>query len=332
MKYLVTGGAGFIGANFISYILGKYPNASVICVDCLTYAGNSENFEGFDKSRFIFEYADICDRQRVFDITEKYKPDCIVNFAAESHVDRSVTDPVSFICTNITGTQNLLDAARCFKISRFHQISTDEVYGDIPAPHLSREGDILLPSSPYSASKASADLLTLSYFKTFGLAVTVSRCSNNYGGMQFPEKLIPLTIFNILGGRDIGIYGDGEQLRDWIYVTDHCVAIDKILCSGREGEVYNVGSGVTYSNIETVQRLISAIGKESDISHIADRPGHDRRYALDSSKLKKELSWMPAIDFDTGIKMTVQWYLSNREWCENIISKKYIEKNKRYIK
>lgn len=332
MKYMITGGAGFIGANFISYILSKYPDAKVICIDSLTYAGNVENFKSFDKSRFIFEYADICNRDRVFELTEKHMPDCIVNFAAESHVDRSITDPSVFVRTNVLGCANLLDAAKSFNISRFHQISTDEVYGDIPEPEFSTEESPLAPSSPYSASKASADLLTLSYFKTFKTPVTISRCSNNYGAMQFPEKLIPLTIYNILKGNNVNIYGNGMQCRDWIYVADHCRAIDLILNSGIEGQIYNVGSSVTKNNIETVELIADAIGKRADIIHVTDRPAHDKRYAIDSRKLRTKLGWQPTLDYEEGIRLTVKWYLDNQQWCENIMNKSYKEKNKEYIK
>lgn len=332
MTYFVTGGAGFIGSNFIFYILKKHPQAKVVCIDKLTYAGNVENFKGINSSNFIFEYADICDRKRIFELAEKYMPDCIVNFAAESHVDRSITDPSAFVNTNVLGCANLLDAVNTFKISRFHQVSTDEVYGDVDAPKLSLETDILLPSSPYSASKASADLLTLSYFKTFNTPVTISRCSNNYGAMQFPEKLIPLVICNILNGKDIGIYGNGMQCRDWLYVTDHCSAIDLILESGKVGEIYNIGVGKTQTNLETVEMIISAIGKEAKIIHINDRPGHDKRYAVDYGKISRELGWTPSVSFAEGINETVEWYIQNRDYCRRIMDGSYLEKNKEYIK
>lgn len=330
MKYLITGGAGFIGSNFISYILKKHPDANVICVDSLTYAGNTMNFYGFDEKRFVFEYADICDRERVFETVAVHKPDYIINFAAESHVDRAILDPTPFVSTNIMGTANLLDAARTFKISRFHQISTDEVYGDIEEPFYSKENDTLRPSSPYSASKASADLLVLSYYRTYGLPVTVSRCSNNYGPKQFPEKLIPLSVSNILEGKSVSLYGDGLQKRDWIYVTDHCKAIDLIISFGREGEIYNIGSSVTHHNIETVNMIFDAMDKEPDVEYIIDRPGHDRRYALDCYKIFNELGWRPTTHFNDGIKQTVQWYLDNPDWLGAIKNKSYLEINKQY--
>ncbi|MBE6573224.1 MAG: dTDP-glucose 4,6-dehydratase [Ruminococcaceae bacterium] len=332
MKYLVTGGAGFIGSNFISYILNNYPDAELVCLDSLTYAGNVSNFAGFDKCRFTFEYADICDRERVFELTERYMPDFIVNFAAESHVDRSILYPTAFVSTNVLGTANLLDAAKQFKISRFHQVSTDEVYGDVDAPHFSVESDTLCPSSPYSASKASADMLVLSYFRTFGLPVTVSRCSNNYGPGQFPEKLIPLIIYNIMNDKPIGIYGNGLQCRDWLYVEDHCRAVDMIIQHGREGEIYNIGSMHTVTNLEMVDMLVSAVGRTALVDHITDRPGHDKRYALSCDKIKGELGWTPCVDIEKGLAKTVKWYMDNRDWCEDIMNGKYIEKNKEYIK
>lgn len=330
MKYLITGGAGFIGSNFISFIFTKYPDAIVICVDSLTYAGNVMNFDGYDKKRFIFEYADICDRDRIFDIVGKHRPDYIINFAAESHVDRAITDPTPFVRTNFLGTANLLDAAREFNISRFHQISTDEVYGDIEDPYQSREEDVLHPSSPYSASKASADLLVLSYYRTYGLPVTVSRCSNNYGPRQFPEKLIPLSVCYILRRKPVQLYGDGFQRRDWIYVVDHCRAIDLIINSGRVGEIYNIGSSDTHINLETVKLIFDAMASDCNVEYITDRPGHDRRYALDCNKIFNELGWSPSTPFEDGIKASVRWYLNNREWLDAINNKSYLEINKHY--
>ena len=313
MNHLITGGAGFIGTNYIRYILGKYPEDKVICADKLTYAGNRDNLKdlGCD-GRFSFERADICDRDAVYRLFEKYDVDFVVNFAAESHVDRSITDPAVFLQTNIAGTGVLLDAVNKFGVKRFHQISTDEVYGDLPLERTDLRFDEawdLRPSSPYSASKASADLLCLAYHRTYGIPVTVSRCSNNYGPYQFTEKLIPLMITKARNNESLPVYGDGLNVRDWIFVSDHCSAVDMIVRHGRAGEIYNVGGDCEIANIDIVKTILDMLGKpESLITYVKDRPGHDRRYAINSEKLQKELGWKPATDFERGIRETVRWY------------------------
>lgn len=328
MKILVTGGAGFIGGNFVYYLLKTRPDCSVVCLDALTYAGNLETLGGaMANPNFKFVKGDIADRETVFALFSEEKPDVVVNFAAESHVDRSIEDPTIFLRTNILGTQVLLDAARAFGVKRYHQVSTDEVYGDLPLdrPDLFfTEETPIHTSSPYSASKASADLLTLAYFRTYGLPVTISRCSNNYGPYHFPEKLIPLMIANALGDKPLPVYGNGENVRDWLYVKDHCRAIDMILRGGREGEVYNVGGHNEKSNIEVVRLILKTLGKpESLITYVADRKGHDLRYAIDPAKIHRELGWLPETSFDEGIKLTVDWYLQNRPWWEEILSGEY---------
>ena len=314
MKILVTGGAGFIGTNFIRYLLKHHPEDEIICLDKLTYAGKYENIAPFvERKRIAFEKVDICDREAVFTVFQTHQPDAVVNFAAESHVDRSLTDPDLFLKTNILGTGVLLDAARHFGTKRFHQISTDEVYGDLPLDRndlLFYEISPLKPSSPYSVSKTSADLLVLSYFRTFGLPVTISRCSNNYGPYQFPEKLIPLMITNAQNDLPLPVYGDGLNVRDWIYVDDHCEAVDRILRDGVCGEIYNVGSNCEIANIDIVRTILRLLGKpESLITFVPDRKGHDRRYAICSEKLQKQLGWMPKTDFSEGLRKTIAWYL-----------------------
>lgn len=328
MTILVTGGAGFIGGNFIRFMLKKYPSYRIICYDSLTYAGNPESLADLkDNPSFCFIKGDITDRTTVERVFSENKPDIVVNFAAESHVDRSIDNPSLFITTNVIGTQVLLDAALRYRVRRFHQISTDEVYGDLPLDRpdlLFTESTPLCASSPYSASKASADLLALSYFRTFGLNVTVSRCSNNYGAYQFPEKLIPLMITKALGGHPLPVYGKGENIRDWIHVDDHCRAVDLILHNGREGEVYNIGGGNEKKNIDIVKMICRELSvPETTITHVDDRKGHDLRYAVDSSKISAELGWKPEVDFDEGIKSTIRWYLDNRIWWENILTGKY---------
>lgn len=328
MTILVTGGAGFIGGNFIRFMLKKYPSYRIICYDSLTYAGNPESLADLkDNPSFCFIKGDITDRTTVERVFSENKPDIVVNFAAESHVDRSIDNPSLFITTNVIGTQVLLDAALRYGVRRFHQISTDEVYGDLPLDRpdlLFAESTPLCASSPYSASKASADLLALSYFRTFGLNVTVSRCSNNYGAYQFPEKLIPLMITKALGGHPLPVYGKGENIRDWIHVDDHCRAVDLILHNGREGEIYNIGGGNEKKNIDIVKMICRELSvPETAITHVDDRKGHDLRYAVDSSKISAELGWKPEVDFDEGIKSTIRWYLDNRIWWENILSGKY---------
>jgi len=330
MKYLITGGAGFIGTNFIYYVLENHPENEYVCVDKLTYAGNIKNLEKAMKHKnFRFFKADIVDRKFIFDLFEKERFDIVVNFAAESHVDRSIENPDVFLVTNVLGTQVLLDASRRFGVKRFHQISTDEVYGDLPLdrPDLKfKETDNLKPSSPYSASKASADLLVLAYYRTYGLPVTISRCSNNYGPYQFPEKLIPLMIINTMNARELPVYGTGQNVRDWIYVTDHCEAIDIIIQNGREGEVYNIGGNSEKRNIDVVKMIIQKLEKsESLIKFVKDRPGHDLRYAMDTSKMKAEFGWKPKVNFEKGIEKTIEWYLANKEWWQGVINGDYME-------
>ena len=328
MKIIVTGGAGFIGGNFVHYMLKEHPEYQTICLDKLTYAGNMETLEPvMDNPNFTFVKADIADRDAVYALFEKEKPDVVVNFAAESHVDRSITDPGIFLQTNIIGTGVLLDACRIYGIKRYHQVSTDEVYGDLPLdrPDLFfTEETPLHTSSPYSASKASADLLVMAYHRTYGLPTTISRCSNNYGPYHFPEKLIPLMIANALNDKPLPVYGKGENVRDWLYVEDHCRAIDMIIHKGRVGEVYNIGGHNERTNLQVVKTVLKELGKSEDlITYVTDRPGHDRRYAIDPAKIHAELGWEPLTLFDEGIKKTVKWYLENREWWEHIISGDY---------
>ena len=327
-KILVTGGAGFIGGNFVHYMVDKYPNYMIVNLDALTYAGNLETCQPVEgKPNYKFVKGDISDRDFIFDLFEKEKFDIIVNFAAESHVDRSVTDPEIFIKTNVLGTQVLMDASRAYGVERYHQVSTDEVYGDLPLdrPDLFfTEETPLHTSSPYSASKASADLLVFAYHRTFGLPITISRCSNNYGPYHFPEKLIPLMISRALNDEQLPVYGNGENVRDWLHVYDHCAAIDLILHKGKVGEVYNVGGHNERTNLEVVKTILKALNKpESLITYVKDRPGHDLRYAIDPQKLENELGWKPTYNFDTGIQQTIEWYLNNKQWWENIISGQY---------
>ena len=327
-KILVTGGAGFIGGNFVHYMVDKYPNYMIVNLDALTYAGNLETCQPVEgKPNYKFVKGDIADREFIFDLFEKEKFDIVVNFAAESHVDRSVKDPEIFIKTNVLGTQVLMDASRAYGVERYHQVSTDEVYGDLPLdrPDLFfTEETPLHTSSPYSASKASADLLVFAYHRTFGLPITISRCSNNYGPYHFPEKLIPLMISRALNDENLPVYGNGENVRDWLHVYDHCAAIDLILHKGRVGEVYNVGGHNERTNLEVVRTILKALGKSEDlITYVTDRPGHDLRYAIDPQKLENELGWKPTYNFDTGIAQTIQWYLDNKQWWENIISGEY---------
>ena len=328
MKLLVTGGAGFIGANFIFHMLKEHPDYEIVCLDALTYAGNMETLEpAADNPKFTFVKADVADRDAVFEIFAKEKPDVVVNFAAESHVDRSIEDPGVFLRTNILGTQVLMDACNEFGISRFHQVGTDEVYGDLPLdrPDLFfTEETPITASSPYSASKASADLLAMAYHRTYGLPVTISRCSNNYGPYQFPEKLIPLMIANALADKELPVYGTGENVRDWLYVEDHCRAIDMILHDGKVGEVYNIGGHNEKSNLEVVKIILEKLGKpESLIRFVTDRKGHDQRYAIDPAKIHSALGWLPETKFEDGIRRTIDWYLDNKPWWENIISGEY---------
>lgn len=325
---IVTGGAGFIGSNFIFHMLNKYPDYRIVCLDKLTYAGNLSTLKSvLDNPNFRFVKADICDRAEVYKLFEEEKPNVVVNFAAESHVDRSIEDPGIFLQTNIIGTATLMDACRKYGVDRFHQVSTDEVYGDLPLdrPDLYfTENTPIHTSSPYSSSKAGADLLVLSYYRTFGLPVSISRCSNNYGPYHFPEKLIPLMIANALNGKPLPVYGTGENVRDWLYVEDHCKAIDLIVHDGRVGEVYNVGGHNEMRNIDIVKLICKELGaSENLISYVADRKGHDLRYAIDPTKIHNELGWLPETKFEDGIKKTIKWYLENREWWETIISGEY---------
>lgn len=327
-KILVTGGAGFIGSNFVYYMLNKHEDYQIICVDCLTYAGNLSTLESALKNpRFKFYKTNICDRKGIYEIFETERPDIVVNFAAESHVDRSIDNPEIFLQTNILGTQVMMDACRKYGISRYHQVSTDEVYGDLPLdrPDLFfTETTPIHTSSPYSASKASADLLVLAYHRTYGLNVTISRCSNNYGPYHFPEKLIPLMIANCLNDKPLPVYGEGLNVRDWLYVEDHCKAIDLIIHNGRTGEVYNVGGHNEMKNIDIVKLICDYLGKPySLITHVTDRKGHDMRYAIDPTKIHNELGWQPETKFKDGIKKTIDWYLNNRKWWETIISGEY---------
>lgn len=325
---VVTGGAGFIGSNFIFHMLDKYKDYRIICLDKLTYAGNLSTLESvMDNDKFRFVKADICDRADVYKLFEEEKPDIVVNFAAESHVDRSIEDPGVFLNTNIMGTATLMDACRKYGIERYHQVSTDEVYGDLPLdrPDLFfTEETPIHTSSPYSSSKASADLLVLAYHRTYGLPVTISRCSNNYGPYHFPEKLIPLMIANALADKPLPVYGEGLNVRDWLYVEDHCKAIDLIIHKGRVGEVYNIGGHNEKTNIYIVKKILELLGKpESLITYVTDRKGHDLRYAIDPTKIHEELGWLPETKFDDGIVKTVNWYLENRQWWENIINGEY---------
>ena len=328
MTFIVTGGAGFIGSNFVFYMLKNYPDDRVVCLDKLTYAGNLSTLEPvMSNPNFRFVKADICDRDTVNKLFEEEHPDVVVNFAAESHVDRSIEDPGIFLQTNIIGTATLMDACRKYGIKRYHQVSTDEVYGDLPLDRKDlffTESTPIHTSSPYSSSKAGADLLVIAYHRTYGLPVTISRCSNNYGPYHFPEKLIPLMIVNALANKPLPVYGEGLNVRDWLYVEDHCKAIDLIIHKGRVGEVYNVGGHNEKQNIEIVKIICKELDKpESLITHVRDRKGHDMRYAIDPTKIHNEMGWFPEIKFEDGIKKTIQWYLDNRKWWETIISGEY---------
>ena len=337
MKILVTGGAGFIGSNFIYYLLENRPEYDIVCLDKLTYAGNLRTLEkALKNERFSFVKGDIADREFVDDLFNNQQFDIVVNFAAESHVDRSIEHPGIFLQTNIMGTACLLDASKKYGVRRYHQVSTDEVYGDLPLERTDlffTEETPIHTSSPYSASKASADLLTLAYYRTYNLPVSVSRCSNNYGPYHFPEKLIPLIITRALNDESIPVYGQGLNVRDWLYVEDHCKAITMIIENGREGEVYNIGGHNEKTNIDVVRTVLSILGKpESLITYVKDRAGHDLRYAIDPTKISSELGWLPETKFDEGIKKTVQWYLDNRGWWEEIINGEYKDYyNKMYL-
>ena len=328
MRIVITGGAGFIGGNFVNYMVDKYPEDYFICIDFLTYAGNLETLESIiNNENFKFIKADITNRTKIYDIFDKEKPDIVVNFAAESHVDSSIENPEIFLQTNIIGTSVLLDACIKYGNIRFHQVSTDEVYGDLPLdrPDLFfTEETPLHTSSPYSASKASADLLVQAYQRTFSLPTTISRCSNNYGPYHFPEKLIPLMIVKALANEKMPVYGSGENVRDWLYVKDHCKAVDMIIRKGKIGEVYNVGGNNEKTNIEVVKLILDELGKSKDlITYVEDRKGHDQRYAIDPSKIKRDLGWFPETKFEDGIKNTIKWYLENKGWWQRIISGEY---------
>ncbi|MEA2098265.1 MAG: dTDP-glucose 4,6-dehydratase [Patescibacteria group bacterium] len=329
MKLLITGGAGFIGSNFIHHILGKYPDYEVINIDKLTYCGNLENLEKVkDHEKYKFIKCDICDSEKIDEIFQEEKPDFVINFAAETHVDRSILDPDAFVKTNFLGTHILLEAVKKYGIARFMHISTDETYGSINKGKF-KEDDTLLPNSPYSASKASADLLARSYFKTFSLPVVITRSSNNYGPYQFPEKVIPLFISNILQGKKVPLYGTGMNIRDWIYVQDNCEGLDAVLHDGEDGEIYNIGGGNEKTNLELTQIILNELDKDdSHIEYVEDRLGHDLRYALDIEKVKK-IGWEPKHTFEDAIKKTINWYLENEAWWKKLQTKElgeYYEK------
>ena len=328
MKICVTGGAGFIGGNFVQYMVNTYPEDEIVNLDLLTYAGNLETLKPVEnKPNYRFVRGDIADKDFIMDLFAKEKFDVVVNFAAESHVDRSIENPDIFVHSNVLGTVTLLNACRKFGIRRYHQVSTDEVYGDLPLdrPDLFfTEETPIHTSSPYSASKASADLFVMAYHRTFGLPTTISRCSNNYGPYHFPEKLIPLVISRALADEEIPVYGTGANVRDWHYVTDHCKAIDLIIRKGKEGEIYNIGGHNERTNLDVVKTILHALNKpESLIKFVSDRPGHDRRYAMDPTKIETELGWCPEYTFETGIPKTIEWYLNNKEWWEHIVSGEY---------
>jgi len=330
MKVLVTGGAGFIGSNFLHYMVKKYPNYDFVCLDALTYAGNYNNIKSLDKEKnYKFVHGDITNRDFVFNLFSEENFDWVINFAAESHVDNSIKNPGIFLSTNIMGTQVLMDASLKYNVKRYHQVSTDEVYGDLPLdkPELKfTETTPIHTSSPYSASKASADLLVMAYMRTFKLPATISRCSNNYGPYQFPEKLIPVVISKALLDEEIPVYGKGENVRDWIHVHDHNVGVDLIMHKGKVGEVYNLGGHSERTNLEVVKTILKQMDKSEDlIKFVTDRPGHDLRYAIDSSKAEKELGWDRTYNFEDGIKETVNWYIENKVWIEDIKSGKYKE-------
>jgi dTDP-glucose 4,6-dehydratase len=324
-RILVTGGAGFIGSNFVRLVLAQQSDCFIVNVDKLTYAGNLENLEGFlDNKNHVFVKADINDGKTIEQLLEKYQIDAIINFAAESHVDRSISEPKVFIETNVTGTLTLLEAARDRKIKKFVQISTDEVYGELGPTGKFTEQTPLSPNSPYSASKTSADLLVRAFGHTFGLNYNITRCSNNYGPYQFPEKMIPLMINNALNDKPLPVYGDGSNVRDWIHVEDHCKAVWEVLVNGRNTEIYNIGSSNEKTNLEVVKTILDTVGKpHSLISFVKDRPGHDKRYAIDSSKINSQLSWKATTNFAQGIKSTIDWYLQNKKWLENVTSGNY---------
>ena len=327
-KFLITGGAGFIGSNYLHFVVNEYPEDKFVCLDALTYAGNYNNLKPIlDKENFKFVKGNIADEEFVEKLFDEEGFDYVINFAAESHVDNSIKNPGIFVETNVCGTRVLLDACKRHEVKRFHQVSTDEVYGDLPLDRkdlLFKETTPINPSSPYSASKASADHLVMAYHRTFKLPVTISRCSNNYGPYQFPEKLIPVVISKALKNESIPVYGKGENVRDWIHVHDHNVGVDMIVRHGRDGEVYNLGGHSERTNLEVVKTILNQMGKSEDlITFVTDRPGHDLRYAIDSEKTENELGWDRTYKFEDGIKETVDWYLNNQEWIDNILSGEY---------
>jgi len=336
MKILVTGGAGFIGSNFIFYFLKKYPHYQIVCLDTLTYAGNLSTLQSIlNHPQFTFIKEDITQQDQINQIFEQEKFDMVINFAAETHVDRSILDASAFLKTNIIGTQILLDASLKNHVKRFHQVSTDEVYGDLPLDRpdlLFSESSSLKPSSPYAASKCAADLLVLSYYRTFHAPVTISRCSNNYGPYQFPEKLIPLMITHAMNDQMCPVYGEGKNIRDWLYVEDHCIALDQILHFGKNGEVYNIGGNTEKNNLEVVSSILNQLNKPQSLIHfVKDRPGHDLRYAIDATKIEQELGWYPKTNFDEGIKQTVMWYQTHPLWWQAILSNDYQSFYKNFV-
>lgn len=333
--FLITGGAGFIGGNYLHLMTKKYPEDRFVCLDALTYAGNLETLQPISNlPNFRFVHGDIRDRKKVYSLFEEERFDYVINFAAESHVDRSIENPQIFLETNIIGTSVLLDACKKYQVKRFHQVSTDEVYGDLPLDRpdlLFKEDTPLHTSSPYSSSKAAADLLVLAYHRTYSLPITISRCSNNYGPYQFPEKMIPLMIQKASRDEKLPVYGDGKNVRDWLHVFDHCQAIDLIVRNGKDGEIYNVGGHNERSNIEVVKTILKSLNKSEDlISYVKDRLGHDRRYAIDPSKIERELNWKPEYDFNSGIIQTIKWNIENKKWLSNVESGEYLKWMERY--
>lgn len=327
MKLLVTGGAGFIGSNFVHHVIRLHPEDTVVNYDLLTYAGNLENLKNIENHpNYHFVHGDIRNRELLEYVIDRFEIDTVVNFAAESHVDRSITEPDVFVKTNVLGTQTLLDVAKEKRLSKYLQISTDEVYGSLGSDGYFTETTPLAPNSPYSASKASADMLARAYYETYGMNINITRCSNNYGPYHFPEKLIPLVITNALEGKELPVYGDGKNIRDWLYVEDHCAAIDLVLHKGKPGEIYNIGGHNEKQNIYIVELIVDTLGKSRDlIKHVTDRLGHDRRYAIDPTKIETELGWRPQYTFETGIKATIQWYLDHEDWWRKIKSGAYLD-------